>query len=264
MRERSSREGRKYAAIPNDAMRDTRLSAEARGTLALLMTYSDDWHFHRDKLMELLNVGRDKFQKIMKELADCGYVELVTMRSEKGHLTGTTWIIRDDPEPSTESLKTRSSDATESLKNRRPVFPTAGESAPLRRTTLKENQIKENVRESGLFPEQDIPQATSVDQHFTAFWKAYPKAVGKPAAQRNFLKAVKDGEDPERIVEGARRYAAWLANPKPGEFRPIPKHPQGWLTDQRWNDPDLWVQDQNPARSRYAAIREEAERAAQR
>lgn len=107
-------------------------------------------------------------------------------------------------------------------------------------------------------------EKTSVEDHFRDFWAAYPKKTAKPASRQNFIKAVKDGESPERIIEGAKRYAAWLESAKPGEFRPHVKYPQGWLKEQRWNDPDLWVQDHNPARSRYAAIREEAERAAQR
>ena len=118
MRERSHRPDRRYAAIPNDAMRNKGISMDARGLLALMMTYSDDWHFQRDYLMEITGFGRDRFQKAMRELSEAGYVELVPIRDDGGHMAGTTWIIRDDP---TERLKTRPS--AESLKNRQPVKP---------------------------------------------------------------------------------------------------------------------------------------------
>lgn len=80
MRERSSRPGRLYAAVPNDAMRDKRLSIEARGLLALLMTYSDEWVFIKEHLQEIAGIGRDKFERVMGELISEGYVERVLTR----------------------------------------------------------------------------------------------------------------------------------------------------------------------------------------
>jgi len=238
MRERSSRPDRRYAAIPNDAMRDRRLSAEARGALALLMTYSDDWHFQREHLMETLNVGRDKFQKIMRELSDGGYVQLVPVRGDGGHLSGTTWIIRDDP---TESLKTRPS--AESLKNRQPVKPTAGESAPLRIPTDQENQKKEENQNAGEVMGHDEGQLTLLSEEpepakkkpdrFDEFWKVYPKKAGKPSARAAWQKAVKK-HDPDKIIEAARVYAQ-----TDQVARGFVKWAQGWLNDERFDDPDL-------------------------
>tara|TARA_R110000851_G_scaffold22626_11_gene67023 strand:- start:4698 stop:5519 length:822 start_codon:yes stop_codon:yes gene_type:complete len=74
---------------------------------------------------------------------------------------------------------------------------------------------------------------------FDVFWKVYPKSVGKPAARKAWDKAIKT-TNPSEIIEGAKRYAHWLANPKKGEFRPHPKHPQGWLNAGRWADKDIW------------------------
>lgn len=71
----------------------------------------------------------------------------------------------------------------------------------------------------------------NVSEHFDRFWKVYPKKVGKPAAEKNFARAVKAGADPEDIIAGARRYAQ-----SEQVARGYVKHPQGWLTDQRWLD----------------------------
>lgn len=136
-----------------------------------------------------------------------------------------------------------------------PVTPAADAPEPSR-TTIKPS----NGREKDLFGENegvDAPQQESVDVHFDRFWKAYPKKVGKPAALKNFRKAVKDGENPERIIEAAGRYARTET-----VQRGYAKHPQGWLTDQRWNDPELWAQEIDPEiaalRARYASITENA------
>ena len=83
---------------------------------------------------------------------------------------------------------------------------------------------------------------------FAEFWAAYPKKVGKPAAEKNFLKAVKAGHDPARIIEAAKRYAA-----SESVTRGFAKYPQGWLTDERFNDADLWPVEA-PRENRYAAV----------
>jgi hypothetical protein len=234
MRERSTRPDRKYAAIPNEAMRDKRLSAEARGTLAMLMTFSDDWHFHRDYLMDALNIGRDKFQKIMRELSSAGYVELVPVRGDGGHLSGTTWIIRDDP---TESLKTRSS--AESLKNRQPVKPTAGKSGPLRIPTDQENQPTEENQDlfGSIEPQSAREQEKPKTDAFDRFWAAFPKCErkterlkAKAAFERIVAGKVKGSEpvDPEIIIGGMER---WAASGPDLNYAPLPTT---WLNGQRW------------------------------
>lgn len=68
---------------------------------------------------------------------------------------------------------------------------------------------------------------------FDEFWKAYPKKAGKPAAQKAWVKAVKK-VDPEKIISAAKVYARSEA-----VDRGFVKFPQGWLNDERFNDPEL-------------------------
>jgi hypothetical protein len=63
---------------------------------------------------------------------------------------------------------------------------------------------------------------------FDAFWKAYPRKVGKGAAQKAWAAAVRKA-DPDRIIEAVERYA-W-----PDEPSFIP-HASTWLNGQRWED----------------------------
>ncbi|MDE4189642.1 helix-turn-helix domain-containing protein [Phaeobacter gallaeciensis] len=75
----------------------------------------------------------------------------------------------------------------------------------------------------------------SIEESFEKFWKAYPKKAGKPNALKAWKAAIKHA-DPDRIISGAERYAEWLSSAAPGEFRPQPKYPQGWLNDHRWTE----------------------------
>lgn len=231
MRHRSSRPDRKYAAIPNHILRDEAMSMEARGLLALLMTYSDDWVFSRAHLMKVTGWGRDKFQRAMRELIGAGYVERVESRSDGGKLSGTTWVIHDDP---TESLKTRSSVSTEGLKNRPPVKPTAGKSGPLRRPTEKEDQIeRKDLFGSHEPPSSSQKDAQNNDEAFDRFWNTYPRKVKKPAAIKSFKAAIKKS-DAEQIIRGAKAYADLCR--KNGTEQNYIAHPSSWLNQERWND----------------------------
>ena len=63
---------------------------------------------------------------------------------------------------------------------------------------------------------------------FDAFWRAYPRKVGKGAAQKAWAVAVRKA-DPEKIVDGVQRYP-WPEDPS---FVP---HASTWLNGQRWDD----------------------------
>lgn len=166
MRSRSTRPDRRYAAIPNAAMRDTALSIEARGLLALMMTHSDEWRFSVAQLRRDCCVGRDKIKAMLAELEARGYLRRIILRNARGQLEGSEWIIFDecgDGAASTSSGGSASDadqdgvvcsdnrppenpaiggDVTDSLKNRPPVQPSAGESGPIRRPRVKKTKEK--------------------------------------------------------------------------------------------------------------------------
>lgn len=73
-----------------------------------------------------------------------------------------------------------------------------------------------------------------VESDFLDFYAAYPRHVGKEAARRAFVKAVKAGTPAAEIVEGARRYAA--ATAAAGTETRYVAHPATWLNAGRWSD----------------------------
>ncbi len=187
MREKSSRPDRRYAAIPNAAMRDKSLSAEARGTLAYLMTFSDEWRFIRDVICADMGFGKDKFQRVMGELREAGYVDLVSIPGEGGHFAGTEWIIRDDP---TESRKNPLS--ADSRENRLPENPALSKKTNrqedqsfLSKQTLPSTSL-DTIQEEGsargdLFA-MDLPQSDPVSAAFD-FYNEVAERAGWPKCQ---------------------------------------------------------------------------------
>lgn len=257
MRERSKRHGRAYAAIPNAALRDTSISMEARGLLALLMTYSDEWTFQKGHLMEVTGWGRDKFEKHMGELRRAQYVDLIQDRDTTGRVLGSTWIIRDEGNRGPEFQGV--GDATEALKNRAPEKPSPGKSAPLRRTTDKEDQKEES---QGLFPHLQEPEAPcggkTIHQLFDEFWAAYPKRQGssRKNASNKFAAALKLVSAEDLI-----RAAAAYARSRDREDPKFTKHAEFWLSGQHW---EAWLEEPeiDPERDRLRAITAAAQAAA--
>lgn len=75
---------------------------------------------------------------------------------------------------------------------------------------------------------------TGVAADFEEFYAAYPRHVGKEAARRAFVKAVKTKAPATDIIEGARRYAA--ATAAAGTEPRYIAHPATWLNAGRWSD----------------------------
>jgi hypothetical protein len=76
-----------------------------------------------------------------------------------------------------------------------------------------------------------------VSDDFAAFYDAYPRHVGKAAAEKAFAKAVRGGAGrpavpPSVILAGAKRYADERANQDPQ----YTKHPATWLNAGCWAD----------------------------
>lgn len=196
MRKRCRRPSRAYAAIPNAAMRDETISIKARGLLALMMTYSDDWVFHFSHLQKVACIGRDALRGLFSELERAGYIVRERIRGESGQLRGTEWVILDLPvgttsmvvedddqpddandpgdedprrQPENQGIGNNAHDGqdfgdvcnyTDSLKNRPPEKPTVGFSAPLRRSKGK----KKKKEESPLPPDRADLEAAERDR----------------------------------------------------------------------------------------------------
>lgn len=75
---------------------------------------------------------------------------------------------------------------------------------------------------------------TPLQRRFEMFWKAYPKKVGKGAAEKAFAKAKPDDALTEKMlsaVEAAKRSSQWRKDG--GQYIP---NPATWLNQKRWED----------------------------
>ena len=84
----------------------------------------------------------------------------------------------------------------------------------------------EGVRSSGSKAKYSYP-----DPNFQAFWKVYPRRVGKASAFAKWRLAVREVE-PQLLIAAATSFAASMKGTEP-QFIP---YPEKWLAHGRWQD----------------------------
>ena len=87
-----------YLSIRNDVIRDDRLSFRARGLLAAMLSYPDDWQFSREWLADQSpREGVDAIRSALKELETHGYLTRQRVRMPGGRF-GWEHLLFDTPQ----------------------------------------------------------------------------------------------------------------------------------------------------------------------
>jgi biotin operon repressor len=192
-----------FTQIPNDWLRDKRISLGAKGLLAQLLSHAPGWRISQESLGRDNGVGRDAIRTLINELLEAGYLmrSEERERGEKGYLGGYTYTTQDPTQDN----------------------PTQ-DNPLLKKNITKNNNLKNNERIIENFQ----------NYHFEEFWNHYPKKVDKGAALRAFRKAAKT-QDLALVIEGAKRYAE---DPNLPDKQFI-KNPATWLNAEAWNNGPL-------------------------
>lgn len=157
-----------FTQIPNEWLRDTRLSFKARGVLAMIMSHREGWSLSINSIASQNQEGKDAIRSAIQELETAGYLHR-TQINEGGKFGEAVWITQD---PSDLPMAD---------------FPTT-ENPTTKNTNNKEDQYKKNIEE--LFGE---------------FWNAYPKKIDKAKAYKAFRSALKRASF-EDILAGVIAY----------------------------------------------------------
>ena len=177
-----------YTQIPNDWVRDTRLSFKARGLLTLVMSHSSGWSLSINALAEQNQEGKDAIRSAINELETLGYLSRSQI-NEGGRFGEAVWTTHD------------------------PADLPMAENPMTENPTPKKNNPKE---------EQDNKK---IDAYFLEFWNAYPRKLDKAKAFRAFKSAMRRAKfedimagviayrnDPERNPNYTKYPATWLNN----------------------------------------------------
>jgi hypothetical protein len=86
-----------FTIIPNQVMDDKRLSLDAKGLHCWLLSRPPDWTFKLARIAPLLGIGRDKIERLFRELIEAGYVDRIQERTD-GRWGPVDYVVFDDPE----------------------------------------------------------------------------------------------------------------------------------------------------------------------
>ena len=119
-----------FFILTRESMQDARLSFEARGVLAYLLSKPDDWVLMPDDLARQGDIGKNKTYRIIKELMDYGYIIRTMHRNEKKQIIRVDYQVFEKPLP----------------QNQETGFPETGFGDSIHN---KEKDIKENKQTEG-------------------------------------------------------------------------------------------------------------------
>lgn len=194
-----SKHASNYTVLPNKIFNDG-LSIEAIGLLSYFLSLPHDWVIYKTQLHSQLNMGREKLDRVFKELQDKGYVLSVKEMNEKGQFTY-NHIVYDNPyngEPITEKPHTEK--------------------------PLTDNQLLQSTNEQST----KLKSKEDKEKLFESFWNLYDKKVEKDACKKKFLKL--DLPVIEKILQVVPNYVSTTPDK---QYR---KNPETWINNKCWDD----------------------------
>lgn len=93
---RKARRGSDFTTIPNQTIRDPRLSVETLGILVSIISLPADWVIRKNDLQKRLRVGRRILDKSFKEMRDAGYLFEMDVVSNSTKFSGKGYLIYAD------------------------------------------------------------------------------------------------------------------------------------------------------------------------
>lgn len=215
-----------FTQIPNEWLRDSRLTFKARGLLAMLLSHSAGWSLSMGTIAEQNQEGRDAIRTAIQELEESGYLKR-TQVNENGRFGEAIWTTTDPTDfPSSD-------------------FPSS-DNPTLKNTNTKEYQVKNK-------------RIYAHDELFLEFWKEYPRKQDKGKAKKAFASAltrasledilagvIRYRSDPNRLDEYTKYPASWL-NADAWENGPLPERSKKQAVKTNWDKLDQWVKEQEDA-----------------
>jgi hypothetical protein len=159
-----------FTQIPNDWVRDSRLTLKAIGLLTQLMSHRPGWNMSVSSLARFNKTGVDTIKSAVKELELYGYLTRSGKQehNDDGTFADFVWTTAD-PFQNPDTVKTVN--GKQDTKN----------------TITKEQQPIKNKQEN-------------TDTGFDKFWELYPKRIAKADALKAWNKAIKKKTADELIA----------------------------------------------------------------
>mgnify|MGYP001231153959 CR=1 FL=1 len=135
-----------YVVLDKGFLKDKRLSWQAKGLLAYMLSMPNDWVFRIDDLKNRSTNGRDSTKNIIKELQENGYI-IKEQTREKGKFSNNRYIVLEHPAlPLTENPLTENP-STENPSTENPLTenPSLLNNKELNNNSLNNKEIDDDI-----------------------------------------------------------------------------------------------------------------------
>lgn len=216
------------------AYQQTAPSPGAKFVLVALADMADEAHScfpGQAKLAAMTGQGERTVRRQLAELEAAGLVVREHRFGERGHRTSDRYVLQIPTGQIGHRPNRPPAKSTTSQSDHRP--DTTSLPANLAVPTGQSGQVTQ--REPKEEPTDSRPTSTKAQlaASFDAFWRIYPRHVGKRKAELEWERAVKRA-DVSEILAGARRY-----RDDPNRAEQFTAHPSTWLHQDRWGDDPL-------------------------
>lgn len=221
-----------FVVVTNDVAQKSELSLEARGMILLMGSRPQGWKFNKAELMENAGIGRDKLNRIFKELINWGHLAVVQNHDKEGKFVDADYHFFTNSEQNPAFINLPRTDLPYTDE------PCNGESAPIKeRVSTKERSLQNE-------------QINLLKIGFENFWQNWHNKKEKQRAKKVFerigtAKIKKSEDDFKSFVEQITFYATermeYIEKMKRDDpyyfddgFPNI--HPATYLKNSRWED----------------------------
>lgn len=199
MPEQKIKSGRRrgFVVLYRSAAQDDRLSLEARGLLALMLSLPDNWVYTVGGLARKAGCGREKARRLLKELQTVGYLIREQGHDEAGKFSGCMYVLQDEA-PLPENPYNGEAQKTPLPENPTTGEPTTGEPSteiqPVKNKIEKEEDKKDPLKPPSGGRRRSkyelAPEAVPILQAYVGEDQELHRALGALIQQRVELRAI--------------------------------------------------------------------------
>ena len=229
-----------FTIIPNEALNDPRLSWEARGMLAYLLSKPDNWKVLPKALINETKAGKDVVYRVLNELEAAGYITEEQHHKKDGTFTPMERVVHEisliSPD-GTASGFTASGLAASGL-------AASGKPAYIQRTDDYKELTEPSTDgistsasldggEAGVGKAKSKKKAADYSPAFEYVWSVYPRRVNKSEAYAKWKAQLAKGASEADLTLASENYARLRA----GEEAKFTLHPTTFFgPNDRWRD----------------------------
>jgi len=203
---RSPSPTRNYTSLHNSVLADSRLSWEARGLLAYLLSKPDHWKVHPKQLVnESPRAGRDKIYRLLHELQEAGYVAVEQTRTEGGKLGETDYVIYDLPQDDGLFTVYAFAVSGSAVSGKSGSIVNTDSKQTLKRVKTDSFALSENSETASA--EKPKKARTTYSPEWEEIWAAYPRRISKAPGAKAYAARRREGISHESLLEATENYA---------------------------------------------------------